>query len=432
MIKKTFIQVAKENNQLLVGLLIVLCIFLSFYIKPFIYIALLSSAISLSFFSVRNSFCLMLLLLPFAQIFKPTAEGTSYFTILQFLLFFKCFVKHPFFSSNYIFFVLCFPLYVFVCSLVGDNFDLFKIIKLFVGLSIVYFFVKFYIESELEFYTTCFCAGLSLSILIGMFKEVIPGLLVYYSDLNMQYIQGIQVLRFSATFRDPNYFSIAVICCLGLILCTVYSKGFKIRLLVFSVLLIAAGVQTYSKSFVLMLLFLIAVSLRLLMGKNDLRKLFTVICVMCAVFLCAAHFLRDSIQMIIRRFDVASNLETLTSGRNSIWDVYLSHIADNPRVFVLGEGIDAPYILGAAHNMYIEIFYYVGLLGFIFYVFSLFGIFNARKIHRHKLINYYMLLIVAIMYLFLNGFTAFELPFYFIISWIVLNEDFSKKEPRLC
>ena len=132
----------------------------------------------------------------------------------------------------------------------------------------------------------------------------------------------------------------------------------------------------------------------------------------------------EVVQALISRFSTITNVNDLTTGRNEIWSMYLDYILSNPRVICIGDGIGAAYIQKAMHNIYIEIWYYVGILGGLLYIITLGGILHHRTIvFRKNSVNYFLIVVVAFMYSFLCGFTAFEFSFYMMICWIVINTE---------
>ena len=88
---------------------------------------------------------------------------------------------------------------------------------------------------------------------VGIFKERIPQLLSYYDDLNYEYIEGEKTLRFSGLFDDPNYFAIALITAMIVMIFLKKYRGYSAtKFYVFVAGLAALGFFTYSKSFILM------------------------------------------------------------------------------------------------------------------------------------------------------------------------------------
>ena len=114
---------------------------------------------------------------------------------------------------------------------------------------ILWDFIDIYEAKDFRDYVFCYSFGLSIASIIGMSKSYIPGFAVLYNDMNSQWIDGVQINRYSATFSDPNYYSIAVIVGIGMIITLIANEGIRIWSVIFCVLLIIFGCLTYSKSF---------------------------------------------------------------------------------------------------------------------------------------------------------------------------------------
>ena len=403
-------------------LLALACIFGSFYFRPISLIGLLIGTVYIAKHDTMSSMCLLFFLLPFAQVFKISPSSTSLFTILELTLVMKTLINNYVVSKKYFVLTFGYTGYVLIGSIISGNIDILGIVKLLMNLSLLYMFIDQYTPSCLDSIVSSFSIGLLASSVVGFFKTAIPGLLVLFKDLNSQYINGMRVTRFSATFSDPNYYSIAVIVALGLLICATANSGFKVKYVVFSILIGSVGFFTYSKSYLLMLVLLIFVAFLLLIGNKKIG-LTTVAIIGVAVILASGVLSRiQVIQSLLSRFSSASTVNSLTTGRSDIWASYMMYINSNNRVFLFGDGLGAPYIIGAAHNMYVETWYHVGIVGLILYLLVLFGILNHRQIiTRKRFINYYLLVAVFTMYAFLNGLTAFEFAFYMMSCWIVNN-----------
>lgn len=411
--------------------IISICIIFSFYVSIVAMLGLIIGIIYVLKNENLKGFLLLFFILPFAQVFKISANTTSLYTILEFIMVIKLFKTNPNLKKKFIYCVICFVLYVICVSLIADHFDALKILKLFMGLSLLYFFIDTYRESSLFDITNSMSLGMIISSTIGMFKTSIPGLAKMYNDFNLQYINGLRVTRFSGTFTDPNYYSVAIVINLGLIICclTVMNK-FNLKYTIIGIVLMLLGFLTYSKSYLLMLIFLVLIVMKLLINNKKVIVSLLMISLILLIFVTGIYQKIPIIQSILSRFENSNNIDSLTTGRYEIWKNYISYIKNNNRVFWIGDGIGAPYIIGATHNMYIEIWYYIGLIGIVYYFFSIKGILFHKKINKSKLINFFMLVSVLMMYIFLAGFTAFEFPFYMMVSWIIINTNLMKKDMR--
>lgn len=413
-----------------VFLLIVGCIFVSFYIQ---FVSLIGMLIGIIYIFSKtthsNIYCMLLFLFPFAGVFKIFQVSTSLFTVLELVFIGKLLLSKQKISMRYFSNVVFFAFYCFFVSIISGNIGIFDILKIFMNLTLLFVFIKSYEEIDLVAYSLYYCMGLSIASIMGLFKQRIPGFMAMYSDINSQYINGARVIRFSGTFNDPNYYSIAVVVGLGLVMC-VFIRGVGNKILaLLGVLLAIFGLYTYSKSYFLILLILAVIAVGLMIKNGNIGWL-TVSAVIVAVIIASGVLSQVTmIQTILSRFDGITDKASLTSNRTLIWENYMAYITGNIRVFFFGDGLGAPYIVGAAHNLYVEIWYYIGITGIVIYFITLMRILGQRSILRRKsILNYYLLAIVALMYFFLAGFTAYEFPYYMMICWIVLNTDLRKSK----
>lgn len=407
--------------------IIVICILASFYINYISLIGLFIAIIYILKNSFLKGFYILFFLLPFAQVFKLSSSSTSLFTLLEWTLIVKQIGVKRKLNKNYIWYVGGFTTYVLVSSFISGNINILQTLKVFMNLSLLYFFIDEYKTSSVSTIITILSTGMIISSILGLFKTSIPGLANMYHDFNTQYIYGARVTRFSGTFSDPNYYSIAVIVTLGIIICYSLSYGLKIKYLLFSIILVIFGFFTYSKSYILSLAILAFIIVVILLINKKIGMTFAVTIIACIIVLTGTLNNISILQSTLSRFSDVSDINSLTTGRADIWEIYIEYINANLRVFFIGDGIGAPYLYGATHNLYLEIWYYVGIIGIILYIYTLRGILNHRILNKSKIINYYLLIIVLIMYIFLAGFTAFEFPFYMMICWMALNTKLNKK-----
>ena len=404
---------------------IIIFLVISFF-KPIF--ALMGMLIAL-LYMIRNDelkgYCLLFFLLPFAQVFKISPKSTSLFTVLELCMIIKHFYIKPKITKKFTIYIG----YVSLVSLLSRNFNFLIVLKMFLNLSLLFIFIDIYTNEKLQSITIAFSMGMIISSIIGIFKEKIPGLMAMYDDLDYVYMNGKRYSRYSGIFTDPNYYSIALIVNLGLIICYSINNKINLKNIFIGICLLIFGLFSYSKSYYLMLIGLILVIMSvLLLNKKIGISMFSIIVVV-AIILSGSLNRFSGIQIISSRFSNSKNLNSLTTGRINIWKNYINYINSNNKVFFIGNGIGAPYYKNmATHNMYIETWYYIGVLGIVFYFVTLMKIFSHRIIYKGKIINYYLLFMVLIMYIFLAGFTAFEFPFYMMICWIVINTKLAKNK----
>ena len=404
-------------------ILIIGSIFLSFYIPYASVLGLIVGTLFVLKYDIKSSYYLLFALYPFAFIFKLGSISTSLFTMLEYLAIAKSLINRRYVNIKYFLLVAPFLLISLVSGVVTGNLGLVSVVKVSLNLAVFYIYINYYYESDdLTDIGYSMVVGMMASNLMGLLKFRIPGFMAMYNDLNITYINwGVRVRRFWGTFTDPNFYSIATIVTLGIIICLFLNKKGNLFFAISAIALILFGITTYSKSFFLMLILLIMFILAVLMRKG--RVLALIFIAIGIIYILQSGILMKNtyVSAIIGRF--TGDYEDLTTGRTSIWDSYYGYIKSDFRRWLIGEGCGAPYYIGASHNTYLETWYYVGFLGLLSFLFMWFGTLLTNKLIRHKLMNWYLVAFVALQFFFLDGFRTAELPFYMICGWIALNTE---------
>lgn len=297
--------------------------------------------------------------------------------------------------------------------------------KLFSAYLLLEVFIENHDKEDDTRYVNYFIAGLIASCILGMFKENIPQLLAYYDDINYNYIGGVKTLRFSGLFNDPNYFAIAL---LSAMIMLVFLKRYRNypagQFYLYFVTLAATGLLTYSKSFILM--FAAVLLLEILLNFSGSRKWLSVLEIIAVVLVLIYVFSGASelFNKILSRFD---DQQGFTTGRDVIWNNYWTVINSKGSYFWVGLGLDAPYVGKASHSLYIEMIYYSGVIGLVLFFVGWAAMLFSRHKNRPRLKNLTLLVVVLVMYGFLCGFLNYAMPFYMIFCWMLLDFDFKEK-----
>lgn len=392
----------------------VLVLIASLFKVPFVYLAFLLGVGILLLVPEKDVFSVLLFLFSFATVFKPASGATSFFTYLELAAILRLLVKSRTADGVFLVILLLLAAEVLLCCS-----SVIVLAKLLIVLVLYYLFTVSYQVECGNRYFCFFFTGLACSTAIGIFKERIPRLLSLYEDLNYEKISGELHLRFSGIFSDPNYFSIPVVLCIIVFFAAVFQqKKLNYKWLLCLAALVAAGAATISKSFFLVcggVVFAVAISNRKAVGK----KILVAAALVVIIFFDPGNFISN----IIYRFSNYS----LTTGRMEIWRNYIAAITKSARTFVSGYGLDAALLSRPQHNIVLEALYSIGLLGALLHILSIFYITKRRSLPiKRKLPSYLGYLTVSLQYLFLNGLTAFEMPFYLMICFIIFNNDYAR------
>jgi len=234
------------------------------------------------------------------------------------------------------------------------------------------------------------------------------------------------IMRFSGLLKDPNYYmSLPLV---GLALLTKLRENKWISGTFFTVcggLIAVFGVLSYSKTFVVILAFFVFIYIIWqFYNKKHIRGILLAMAVVIAgMWLIISE--KSPIAVTLARFAGNSSLSDLTTGRTDVYDAYMKEIFASPVSFLFGKGLNTPRLFKDPHNLYIEIFYYLGFVGFILIVAFLLSMIRIVQQERgfgkdRFLIGKYIaVILVAMLYVTLHG--VFQMVFYAEVFLSILS-----------
>lgn len=401
-----------KNEDRLIKILIItllMCTFSSY----FAILALIISIYYMLTSNVNKIYLLLFTVLPFANIFKFESYSISFFTLLSLLSTPIIIIKIKKINVELFLIYLIFLLYVLIRPIYSFQHAI--KISSFIAILFSFILIKNLIKTnDILSYYRKFVLGTILSSFIALFKTKIKQ---YNNVFNIEtdYFQfnGVYYERFSGLFTDANYYALLTI--MLLIIGYMLLKTQKINntyYWIIASILSVFGFLTLSKSF-----FILYITLVFYIIFDNIKKISkSNIILICSIVVIIIFFIIipnvEFITIILNRFRISNNLNSLTTGRVSIWLLYIKQIIKKPSSFFLGYGIYAPRLENkVVHNLYLEIMYELGLIGLIiiFYI-----VIKAIKKHNNWISIPLIFLFVALF--FLNGLYAFEFPFYIILS----------------
>lgn len=416
---------AQENTKKasLICALLMLTIIGGLWIPVLMFVAFAINALAVIILKSKEAFYVLFFIMPFGLIYKYPGVTLSFLTLVEIVMIFVIITRYRKIKALFCFVLMTAVVYFFVRM----NTYYLAIPKLLVTYLTVVVFIQSYEKESFSKYTDFFIWGLISSSILGIFKEDIPSLLAYYNDMNYEYIEGEITLRFSGLFNDPNYYSIALISAMVLLIfLKKYRNYSNKKFYLFFVPLSIMGLLTYSKSFILIYACVLMLEVILnLRGQHRMQSI-AEICVIVLLFVVVFLGEVDIINKIISRF---TNNQGLTTGRADVWEKYWAVIELKESYKWFGLGLDAPYVDGrAAHNLYVEIIYYSGYIGLAIFMIS-WGVIVFSS-HKNKMLapNALLFVIVFVMYAFLCGFLNYAFPFYMIFSWMIADINCKEKQ----
>lgn len=247
---------------------------------------------------------------------------------------------------------------------------------------------------------------------------------------------GSQVIRFYGPFQDPNYYAMLLVTGLALLTKLKDSGCIRWRSFLPGVLaLTACGVLTYSKTFFLMLVLLVAVYLVWqFWNKRVFRGIFLtmVIVIVGGVLLFSEG---SPFAVVLSRLTNATNLGDLTTGRSEVFLEYYRAITESVGTALFGLGMGAGKLSRDPHNLLLEVTYYVGLVGLLLivaYYISLIKAINTNLKAQNFIARYVVLFMVIMVHMTLHGMTAFPTYASFFQAAIAMLIIPEKKEEAPC
>lgn len=264
-------------------------------------------------------------------------------------------------------------------------------------------------EKSAERAVKAFCGSLVISSCYAYLLRN-TGPLRLITGTSAGHMWGSNVTRFCGLFWDPNYYATFLIVAIALLL--KLRDGGRIRSLWFIagvLVLTAFGILTYSKMFFLMLVMLMLVYV---VWQYWNKKVFRGVFLTAAAILALAVVLtmeNSPFAVVVDRLTSARTLKELTTSRSSVLAVYIREITKSIPAFLFGKGLAADALYRDPHNLYVEIAYYVGVVGLIL-ILSLYISITAYMVRRTRdfprqnfIAKYLVLVSILGMYLSLQG-----------------------------
>lgn len=368
--------------------------------------------------------CLLLFVLPFASLFKLSPTTFSLFTICEILVVIRIFCTKKFSVSVVISALLYFGYLVLGTYIRGQEIGV-EHIKQLENLLILYSLVLMSKGTPFEKIAIYYILGMLLSSVVGIYAQGNATFHEYAKHINME--MG-EYTRFCGLAGDPNYYSVNMI--LAFVMLLGLRKKGKVSVDMFWVLyglLTVFGFLTISKSFMLMyIVIFVATAMIVLKDKNPIEN--TLLLVGVVAILTVGLSNGGLISSVLERLSSASNLNELTTGRSNIWENYMELLRSDSSAMVFGTGLTNKLLHGkGAHNLYLEMVYYLGFAGILVLGLSLYFCLK-RKGGRERKTGFNKLgwIVLAIMYFFLQSLFSYVLMYNIFICWLIYTQKFNK------
>jgi len=366
---------------------------------------------------------ILFFVLPFASIFKLGNSDHTLFNIFIFVAVLRLIISDKKYNIKEILMILAFFVYAFVFVYPTSFLTLLNLMLSFI---LVFLVFKTYEDINLRRILIFYALGIIMSSIFGIFKDFIPGLSTYLRQVRLKN-ENIEILRFCGLYNNPNFYTMDISVVLASITGLAACKKAKLFDFLLIIALSVFGIMSVSKSFLLILIILIFISL-LYLAKKSFLGIARGIFLICIIFVVILTFVnQEYILAYFSRLQADSqqnaSLSTITTGRYDIWKMYLDYMFSDVSIMLFGKGFGAPNISGEfSHSHYIEIIYYFGIIGSALYINCIFNMLPTfNKMKRRNLMNFLPLIILIIRGLAINLILSENFVFYLIICILMLN-----------
>lgn len=401
-------------------------LFISIWLHPVVVLLLLLHVLYIMLSDEKECLFLLFFLLPFATIYKIAPNTISFFTILEVFAVAWCIMRRRKFQIT----ALIGILWVTAILLLAPNRNVVDMIRVLLTLIVISLFLSCN-ENWTREVVFSFALGLLISSLIALFRNQIPNLQLYIQNVESFTSLG-YASRFTGLYTDPNYYSVNIMTCNFALLALYYNRKIGGVFWAITVALAFFGALTMSKSLIVMLFvyYLVLIG-TLVKGRRRVVAFFSVLFL--GIFAMVILYSENDFFVLFRaRFNFDS-VDDLTTGRLTMLMSYLKHIVSEPGVFLRGEGIGGELLCingkyRASHNLYIDLVYYLGLLGAGIYVLTISVIWKENRCTIKRGLHHYATLICTlVMYFFLSAFLMIEMPFLLLLGFYIHNEAETSK-----
>lgn len=222
-------------------------------------------------------------------------------------------------------------------------------------------------DKKYDFYwlTVAFSLGIVLAALTARYFIVFPTIARYVRKLSL-----FGVVRYAGYYGDPNFYSSHIATALsGVMVLLLHNpkKGRSVALVLLMMVLLYCGFLSVSKSFLLIVLFLVlfwGVAFMFKRGKLTMKVTIVLSLIVGAVFLLSFTAFSDLVDMMVQRVTSGKTLDDFTTGRTELWNQYIRALGEDPKLLLFGMGYTNIMINDrGSHNTLLQMVYQMGIIG---------------------------------------------------------------------
>lgn len=348
----------------------------------FVYISFILVSFGIICDKKENKINYLLFFVSWVYVFKINIENQSFYSYLVIIYILISFLNNKKIKAlkGFLFSFIILSVYITLVTMVSVNFRILSVFNYICNYGVIFIFILFFKNSScknIKNYFAFYVFGILSSGILGFFGQHISNINEYLIKIQSKttiILDSSLIHRFSGLDLDPNYFSVQLLMAISVMFILMYFNKKNIINLLLLITLIIMGFISLSKMFLLVLAFIIVYVLMAYYRKNFAKAsklLFSITILPIILFFSSFNYLYDA---YLQRFFAEGNaLADITTGRSSIWILYINNIFGNTKTFIFGNGISNLLNDIGAHNIYLCAWYKMGIIGtVIFLIFIMF------------------------------------------------------------
>lgn len=227
--------------------------------------------------------------------------------------------------------------------------------------------------------------GIIITSVLAMLKGNLPGISQVVSQAHIRYSAGVYYDRFSGLEGNPNYYTMILSIAVASFSVIIINGKARVIDYIYIILMLFFGLMSVSQSFVVTLVINAGLFLLLSQKRGKAKNIIAFLFIGFGVAILLNEQIMEILLFRYRGGIESDSLDTLTTGRSSLWSSYINYIISNLNVLLFGRGIGAKNLpVGASHSFYIDLLYHLGLVGTIIYIICIKRIFSAKQYLSEK------------------------------------------------
>lgn len=421
--------IKKDNGSLIICTISSILVVLKMYTNNNIYLVLFMLMIcaAIVFDRIEFKFDYLLFFVSWVYALKFNFNQFSMFLFISALYIIVCIIYMIIHNSKFkiklLGSYLLFVAYVIAIPIFSGG-TISTVLGFLLNFTVIFFAVLFLNDNRLfNRYILIYSYGLFLSSIVRLLSYVISNLndyIIKMATVQTLILEGKLNTRFAGLDLDPNYYSIQILIAISCLIINIYYKQVGKKTSIFLAMALGVfGFFSVSKMYLISFLFLLIIAAVAFVRNNivfGIKFIFSLL-FSGGIF---AYFFYDNIYNLFSQRFISSgqDIAGLTTGRSILWKMFFAEIINDFKVLCFGAGFGSGKLSNImAHNMYLTMLYYMGIIGSVISIFYFFTIIEAlaknlkqKKYYQLFSINSIPLYILLIANISLDSFVMDFFP----------------------